>query len=88
MAAVILRANKHEKPVFKLFVNFSCLQNYQLAIWYVPIMHQPITVSSNTCSQMNLQIKHSLTHLQDLILTFAGIKYICKHTSQSRDQIL
>ena len=45
---------------------------------YVTIMHQPVsaTASSNACSQMYAQIKHSLAHLQDLIPTFAGV-YIC-----------
>ena len=40
---------------------------------YVAIMHQ-----SGTCSQMHVQIKHSLAHLQDLIPTLAGIKYVYK----------
>ena len=31
-------------------------------------------VSSNTCSKMHLQIKHSLAHLQDLISILADIK--------------
>ena len=52
---------------------------------HVTIMHQPVTVSSNTCSQMHVQIKHSLAHLQDLIPTLAGIKYLSNNTSQSRD---
>ena len=42
------------------------------------IIHQFVTVSSNTCSQMNVQIKHSLAHLQDLIPTLAGIKHAAK----------
>ena len=29
-------------------------------------------------SQMHVQIKHSLAHLQDIIPTLAGIKYKCK----------
>ena len=33
---------------------------------------------------MHVQIKHSLAHLQDLIPTLAGIKYISDNTSQSR----
>ena len=41
-------------------------------------MHQPETASSNTCSQMYVQIKHSLAHLQDLIPTLAGRRYIAK----------
>ena len=36
-------------------------------------MHQPVTVSSNTCSLMHVQIKHSIAHLQDLIPTLAGV---------------
>ena len=32
-------------------------------------MHQPVTVSSNKCSQMHAQIKYALSHLQDLIPT-------------------
>ena len=38
-------------------------------------MHQPVlaTVSSNTCNQMHVQIKHSLAHLQNLISTFTGM---------------
>ena len=47
-------------------------------------MHQPVTVA-NPCSQMHVQIKHSLAHLQDLIPTLAGIKYISDNISQSRD---
>ena len=45
-------------------------------------MDQPVlaTVSSNTCSQIHVQIKHSLAYLQDLVPTLAGIKYIRKHT--------
>ena len=39
-------------------------------------MYQPVTVSSNMCSQMHVQIKHSLAHLQDLIPTLASIKHI------------
>ena len=50
---------------------------------YVTIMHQPVTVSSNICSQMHVQIKHSLVHPQDLIHTLAGIKYISNNTNQS-----
>ena len=39
------------------------------------IMYQPAlaTVSSNKCSQMHVQIKHSLIYQQDLIHTLAGI---------------
>ena len=55
---------------------------------YVTIMHQPIIDSSNTCSQMHVQIQHSLAHLEDLSPTLAGIKYISNNTSQSRDLIL
>ena len=43
-------------------------------------IHQPILasciVNSNTCSQVHIQIKHSLLHLQDLISTLAGVLYI------------
>ena len=35
-------------------------------------------VSSNTCSQMHVQIKHSLAHLQDLMPTLAGIITLAK----------
>ena len=52
---------------------------------YVTIMDQPVIVSSSTRSQIYVQIKHSLTHLQDLIHTLAAIKYISNNTSQSRD---
>ena len=39
-----------------------------------------------TQSQMHVQIKHSLAHLQDLISTLAGIQYIFSdNTSQRRD---
>ena len=40
---------------------------------YVTIIQQLVTVSLNTCSQMNVQMKHSLAHLQDLIPTLAGM---------------
>ena len=38
----------------------------------IDIMYQLAltTNSSNTCSQMHIQIKHYLTHLQDLIFTW------------------
>ena len=36
---------------------------------YVIIIHQPVTVSSNTCSQMEVQIKHSPACLQGLLPT-------------------
>ena len=54
---------------------------------YATIMHQPVTVSSNTCSLINVctYIKHSLAHLQDLIPTLADRRYISDNTSQSRD---
>ena len=35
---------------------------------YVTIMHQPVIVSSNTCSQIHVHIKHSLVHLQIFII--------------------
>ena len=31
---------------------------------YITIIHQPVTVSSDTCSQVHVQIKPSLAHLQ------------------------
>ena len=37
-------------------------------------MHQFVTLSSNTCNQLHVQIKHSVPHLQDSNLTLAGIK--------------
>ena len=45
---------------------------------YVTIMHQlqPVTVSSNTCSQIHVQIKHSLAHPQYLIFILTGITSI------------
>ena len=39
---------------------------------YVTIMHQPVTVISNTYSQMYVRIRHSLAHTQDLITILAG----------------
>ena len=44
----------------------------------VTIMHQlqPVTVSSNTCSPIHVQIKHSLAHPQDLIFVLTGITSI------------
>ena len=45
---------------------------------YVAIMHQPETFSSNTCSLMYVQMKHFLAHLQDLIPTLAGRRYLYK----------
>ena len=48
-------------------------------------MHQPETVSSNTCSQVHVQIKHFLAHLQDLIPTLAGvITYIYHFVGRSK----
>ena len=52
---------------------------------HVTIMHQPMTVSSNTCSQTYVQIKHSLANLQDLIPTLAGVIAYISSTSQSSD---
>ena len=43
----------------------------------------PVLATVITQSQMHVQIKHSLAHLRDVIPTLTGIKYICKHTSQS-----
>ena len=45
---------------------------------YVTIMHQPIIISLNTCSQMRVQIKYSPAHIKDLIPIFAGIKTLTK----------
>ena len=50
-----------------------------------PIIHQPVTGSSNICSQTHVQMKYSLVHLHDLIPMLAGIKYISNNTCQSRD---
>ena len=52
---------------------------------HVTIMHQIITISSNTCSQMHVHIKHSLAYLQDLILTLAGVSDHIFYTSHNRD---
>ena len=41
-------------------------------------MYHPILATVTTQSQMHVQIKHSLAHLQDLMSTLDGIKYICK----------
>ena len=40
---------------------------------HVTIMHQLVTISSNTCSQMHVRMKYSLAYLQDLILTLVGV---------------
>ena len=54
---------------------------------YVTIIHQPVTVSSNTCNLTYVKIMHSLAHLQDLIPTLAGvITYIKTHGSELRGQ--
>ena len=45
---------------------------------YPLYMHHPILATVITQSQMHVQIKHSLAHLEDLIPTLAGIKYKCK----------
>ena len=57
---------------------------------YVTIMHWPVTVGSNACSQMYVATnKHSpLAHLHDLIPTLASRRYISDNTSQSRHLIL
>ena len=55
---------------------------------YVTIMQQYVTVSSNTCSQMYVQIMHYLAYLQDLTPTLAGVTTYISSTSQSRAQIL
>ena len=49
-------------------------------------MNQPelATLSSKICSQMHIQIMHSLAHLQDLIPTFGWYKI---YISQSRDKL-
>ena len=41
-------------------------------------MHHPVLATVITQTQLHVQIKHSLAHLQDLIPTLAGIKCICK----------
>ena len=51
---------------------------------FVTMMHHPVTPNSNTCSQMHVQMKHFLAHLQDSIPTLAGIIYISSNTSQIR----
>ena len=51
---------------------------------YVTTIHQPVTVSSNTCNQINVQIKHSLVHLQDLIPTLAGVIAYMFYTYQPK----
>ena len=58
---------------------------------YVTIIHQPVTVTiaqthaaKHTYVQINL-IKHSVAHLQDLIPTLAGKRYISNNTSQSKN---
>ena len=38
----------------------------------VTIMHQPVTVGSDSCNQIYIQIKHFLAYLQDLIPTLAA----------------
>ena len=38
-------------------------------------MHHPVLATVITQSQMHVQIKHSLAHLQDLIPTVAGDPY-------------
>ena len=49
---------------------------------YVTIMHQPVTVSSNTCIQTYVQIKHFLAHLQHLTPTLAVVITYISSTSQ------
>ena len=46
-------------------------------------MHYPVLATAITQSQMHVQIKHSLEHVQDLIPTLAGIKYICDWLSEN-----
>ena len=49
-------------------------------------MRHPVLATVTTQGQMHVQIKHSLTHLQDLIPALAGIKYVyARLTTQSRD---
>ena len=50
-------------------------------------MYQPVTVSLNTCSQMHVQIKHSLAHLQDFIFTLAGVFEYVFHTNSTKVRI-
>ena len=40
------------------------------------------------CSQMHVQIRHSLAHLQDVIPTLAGVITYIFYTSQNRGFIL
>ena len=56
------------KPLHKYISQLEPVRNI--------LMHQPVTVSSNACSQMHVQIKRFLAYLQDLIPTLANIKYI------------
>ena len=44
------------------------IQNHEMHVWY---------------SQMHVQIKYFLAHLQDLIPTLAGIKYICNRVQMN-----
>ena len=48
-------------------------------------MHQPETVSSNTCSQMYVATNKafSIAHLQDLIPTLAGVITYISSTSHA-----
>ena len=41
-------------------------------------MHYPVLATAVTQSQMHVQIKHSVVHLQDLIPNLGGIKYKCR----------
>ena len=40
---------------------------------YVAIMHQPVTILAQACSQIHLQIVHSLAHLQDVNATLGDV---------------
>ena len=48
-------------------------------------MHHPVLATVITQSQMHVQIKHSLAHLQDLIPTLAGVITYVFYTGLSRD---
>ena len=58
-------------PMASLLQQYNVLITTLLAMYvYVTVLD---TVSSNICSLMHPQIKHSLSHLQDLIFTLAGV---------------
>ena len=63
---------KNKETSSYVAMQLTPVRNTELC-YYNPL---PIRVSSNTCSQRNVQIKHSLAHLQDVIPTLAGRSYI------------